>query len=57
MNPDRGMAERMRALVGAGGDTLTDLHLWGFGPGYLSVILSVVTRRERETDWYQTLLK
>ena len=33
MNPDRGMAERMRALIEADGDRLTDLHLWRLGPG------------------------
>ena len=28
MNPDRGMAERMRAIIETDGDQLTDLHLW-----------------------------
>jgi cation diffusion facilitator family transporter len=57
MNPDRNMAERMRAVVEADGDRLTDLHLWRLGPGHLGAILSVATRRQRGTDYYQSLLK
>jgi len=57
MNPDRGMAERMRAMVEADGDRLTDLHLWRLGPGHLGAILSVATRQQRGADYYQSLLK
>jgi cation diffusion facilitator family transporter len=57
MNPDRNMAERMRAVVEADGDRLTDLHLWRLGPGHLAAILSVATQRPRGTDYYQSLLK
>ncbi|MGH6671344.1 MAG: CDF family Co(II)/Ni(II) efflux transporter DmeF [Xanthobacteraceae bacterium] len=57
MNPDRGMAERMRATIEADGDRLTDLHLWRLGPGHLGAILSVATRRPRGADYYQSLLK
>ncbi len=57
MNPDRSMAERMRAMVEADGDRLTDLHLWRLGPGHLGAILSVATRRQRGPDYYQLLLK
>ena len=57
MNPDRGMAERMRAVIEADGDRLTDLHLWRLGPGHLGAILSVATRRPRGADYYQTLLR
>jgi len=56
MNPDRGMAGRMRALIETDGDQLTDLHLWRLGPGHLGAILSVATRRQREPDYYQSLL-
>jgi len=35
MTPDRGMAQRMRAMLEADGDRLTDLHLWRLGPGHL----------------------
>ena len=57
MNPDRGMAERMRMVIEADGDRLTDLHLWRLGPGHLGAILSVATRRQRGADYYQSLLK
>jgi cation diffusion facilitator family transporter len=56
MTPDRGMAERMRAVIETDGDRLTDLHLWRLGPGHLGVIVSVATRQDRGPDYYQTLL-
>ncbi len=57
MNPDRGMAERMRALIETDGDQLNDLHLWRLGPGHLGAILSVVTQHGRGPDYYQSLLE
>jgi len=57
MTPDRGMAERMRAVIETDGDRLTDLHLWRLGPGHLGAILSVATQRQREPDYYQSLLR
>jgi cation diffusion facilitator family transporter len=57
MNPDRGMAERMRALIETDGDRLTDLHLWRLGPGHLGAIMSVVTHQPRGPDYYQSLLR
>src|ERR1700722_8147438 len=57
MNPDRGMAERMRALIEADGDRLTDLHLWRLGPGHLAAIVSVATRRPRGPDHSSTPLR
>ena len=56
MTPDRGMAERMRAMIETDGDRLTDLHLWRLGPGHLGAIISVATRQQRGPDYYQTLL-
>jgi len=56
MNPDRGMAERMRALIETDGDRLTDLHLWRLGPGHLGAILSVTTRQQRGPEFYRSLL-
>jgi cation diffusion facilitator family transporter len=56
MNPDRAMAERMRAMIETDGDRLTDLHLWRLGPGHLGAILSVATKQERGPDYYQSLL-
>jgi len=57
MNPDRGMAERMRAMIETDGDRLTDLHLWRLGPGHLGAILSVATQRQRGPEYYQSLLR
>jgi cation diffusion facilitator family transporter len=57
MNPDRNMAERMRAIIETDGDRLTDLHLWRLGPGHLSAIVSVATARQRGVDYYQSLLR
>ena len=56
MNPDRGMAERMRATIETDGDRLTDLHLWRLGPGHLAAILSVATQRQRGPEYYRSLL-
>ena len=56
MNPDRRMAERMRAIIETDGDQLTDLHLWRLGPGHLGAILSVATQRQRGPQYYQSLL-
>ncbi len=57
MNPDRGMAERMRAIIETDGDRLTDLHLWRLGPGHLGAILAVATQRQRGPEYYQSLLR
>jgi cation diffusion facilitator family transporter len=57
MNPDRGMAERMRAIIETDGDRLTDLHLWRLGPGHLGAIVSVATRQGRGPEYYQSLLR
>jgi cation diffusion facilitator family transporter len=56
MNPDRGMAERLRATIEHDGDRLEDLHLWRLGPGHLGAILSVSTPKPRGPDYYRRLL-
>ena len=56
MNPDNRMANRLRQEVEAGGDTLADLHLWRLAPGHLGAIVSVVTGRERDADYYRARL-
>ncbi len=57
MNPDRGMAERVRAAIERDGDRLEDLHLWRLGPGHLGAILSVVTTKPRDAGHYRRLLR
>jgi cation diffusion facilitator family transporter len=56
MNPDLGMADRMRAMIEADGDRITDLHLWRLGPGHLGAILSIATQKRRGPEYYQSLL-
>jgi cation diffusion facilitator family transporter len=56
MNPDRAMAERMRALIEIDGDRLQDLHLWRLGPGHLGAILSITTSKQRSPDHYRRML-
>jgi cation diffusion facilitator family transporter len=56
MNPDRRMAERMRAMIEMDGDRLTDLHLWRLGPGHLGAIVAVTTPKSRGPQYYQSLL-
>jgi cation diffusion facilitator family transporter len=56
MNPDQGMAERIRSVIEVDGDRLTDLHLWRLGPGHLGAILSVATAELRGPGYYRELL-
>jgi cation diffusion facilitator family transporter len=56
MNPDRALSERIRVMIEADGDRLRDLHLWRLGPGHLGAILSIATQRQREPEYYQSLL-
>jgi Co/Zn/Cd efflux system component len=56
MNPDRAMAERLRAVIERDGDRLSDLHLWRLGPGHLGAIVSVVTGEPRDAVHYRRLL-
>jgi cation diffusion facilitator family transporter len=56
MNPDRAMAERMRAVIEIDGDQLTDFHVWRLGPGHLGAVLSIATDRQRGPAYYQSLL-
>jgi cation diffusion facilitator family transporter len=56
MNPDRDMERRLRETIESGGDQLADLHLWRLGPGHLGAIVSVVTPRYRDPDYYRARL-
>jgi cation diffusion facilitator family transporter len=56
MNPDRSMADKVRATIECDGDRLEDLHLWRLGPGHLGAILSVVTTKPRDAGHYRRLL-
>ena len=56
MNPDRGMAERLRRVVEEEGDMIADLHLWRLGPGHLGAIVSIGTQQQRGPEYYRTKL-
>jgi cation diffusion facilitator family transporter len=56
MNPDRDMAGKLRQAIEGDGDQIADLHLWRLGPGHLGAIVSVVTGRAREADYYRSRL-
>jgi Co/Zn/Cd efflux system component len=56
MNPDKGMANKLREEVEADDDKLADLHLWRLGPGHLGAIISVVTSKGRDADYYRARL-
>jgi cation diffusion facilitator family transporter len=56
MNPDRDMEGRLRQAIESQGDQLADLHLWRLGPGHLGAIVSVVTRQNRDPDYYRARL-
>jgi len=56
MNPDKGMANKLREEVEAEGDTLADLHLWRLGPGHLGAIISVITSKGHDAEYYRNRL-
>jgi cation diffusion facilitator family transporter len=56
MNPDAGMAEKLRQVIETDGDTLADLHLWRLGPGHLGAIVCVGTKSDRGPEDYRARL-
>jgi cation diffusion facilitator family transporter len=56
MNPDREMTDKVRRAIESEGDQLADLHLWRLGPGHLGAIVSVVTKSQRNSDYYHARL-
>ena len=56
MNPDPRMANNLRQAVESEGDQLADLHLWRLGPGHLGAIISIITTKAREADYYRARL-
>jgi cation diffusion facilitator family transporter len=54
--PDPHMAAKVRRIIEAEGDQVTDLHLWRLGPGHLGAIVSVATTGKREAAHYRQRL-
>lgn len=57
MNPDPRMTEMLREAIESDGDRLVDLHLWRLGPGHLGALVSVLTEKSRDCDFYRERLK
>jgi cation diffusion facilitator family transporter len=57
MNPDQGMTDKVRAAIESDGDRLVDLHLWRLGPGHLGAVVSVLTSKPRDCEYYRARLK
>jgi cation diffusion facilitator family transporter len=55
-NPDRRMASNLREAVESNGDEVADLHLWRLGPGHLGAIVSIITTKAREAEYYRARL-
>ena len=56
MNPDKAMAEELRRTIESDGDRLADLHIWRLGPGHLGAIVSIMTAKPRDAEFYQSRL-
>jgi Co/Zn/Cd efflux system component len=56
MNPDKAMAEELRRTIESDGDRLADLHVWRLGPGHLGAIVSVLTAKPRDAEFYRSRL-
>ncbi len=54
--PDPRMAEKVRKLIEAEGDQVTDLHVWRLGPGHLGAIVCVATTGGHEAAHYRRRL-
>jgi cation diffusion facilitator family transporter len=55
--PDPRMAEKVRSVIEAEGDRVTDLHLWRLGPGHLGAIVSVATSGTHQAAHYRQRLQ
>jgi cation diffusion facilitator family transporter len=53
VNPDPGLAARLRACLEREGDAMADLHLWRLGPGHLGAIVCVETASDRDAADYR----
>jgi cation diffusion facilitator family transporter len=54
--PDPRTAEKVRKVIEAEGDQVTDFHLWRLGPGHLGAIVCVATTAGREAAHYRQRL-
>ena len=43
-------------LLESDGDRLADLHVWRLGPGHLGAIVSIMTAKPRDAEFYRSRL-
>ncbi len=51
------MAEELRRAIESDGDHLADLHVWRLGPGHPGAIVSIMTAKPRDAEFYRARLK
>lgn len=56
VQPNGEITAAIRAEIEALGDRVTDLHVWRVGPGHLAGIVSIVTAKSRDVDFYRAAL-
>ncbi|WP_035655049.1 cation diffusion facilitator family transporter, partial [Bradyrhizobium sp. STM 3809] len=57
VNGDRRLEATIRARLEAGGDRVTDLHLWQVGPGHRAVVVSIVSHSPLAPAMYKQRLR
>ncbi|MGJ4944530.1 CDF family Co(II)/Ni(II) efflux transporter DmeF [Bradyrhizobium sp. HKCCYLS1011] len=57
VNADRRLEATIRARLEAGGDRVTDLHLWQVGPGHRAVVVSLVSGNPLAPATYKQRLR
>lgn len=51
------LPDEIRQVIEAGGDRITDLHVWQVGPGHHAAIVAVTTSESREPAFYRAKLE
>jgi cation diffusion facilitator family transporter len=54
--PDRALAQEMRKRLAAGGDAVSDLHLWRIGPGHYAATISILSGDPKPPQVYKDKL-
>ena len=54
--PDHGLAAEMRERLEAGGDAISDLHLWRVGPGHYAAMVSILSGDPKPPQAYKDKL-
>lgn len=57
MVPDPELSERIRERLEAGGDRVSDLHIWRVGPGHSALLASIVSDHPKDPASYKLRLK